>query len=367
MLGFMGKIGVVTVNDFNNYGNRLQCYAVQTYLEKIGHSPENIFNESLEKRRWLKVVRAVRTSWQTVVFWKNRGGILKRKECFEKFNEMIHFSEIQVIDGIPDRKIDDVYDFLIVGSDQVWSPDAKILQTAYSLEFASSQKRISLSASFGGKSLPMEYHKDYRKFLSEFSYISVREEAGRDIAQSLTDRTDIEVLIDPTMLLSAEEWDRIAQKPDWIVVPEKYILLYFLGDIAEETRQTIDQIANEYDCEIINLYDRSSIFYSCGPAEFLYLEKHAFCICTDSFHSSVFAVIYDRPFIVFKREGQKMDMSSRFDTLISKFKLKNRRYDKRIPLANYLNHDYCEAYRILEKEKHKAEQFLSLALCDLER
>lgn len=363
----MGKIGVVTVNDFNNYGNRLQCYAVQAYLERLGHSPENIFNKSLEKKIWLKAIRTVRREWQTVVFWKNRESILKRKENFEKFNERIHFSQIQVIDGIPDKKIGDFYDFFIVGSDQVWSPDLHILQNAYSLEFASSKKRISFSASFGSQSLPIEYHKDYKKFLSEFSYISVREEAGRDIVQSLTNRTDIEVLIDPTMLLSAEEWDRIAQKPDWLEVPEKYILLYFLGNIAEETRQMIDQIANEYDCEIINLYDRRSIFYSCGPAEFLYLEKHAFCICTDSFHSSVFAIIYDRPFIVFERKGRKIDMGSRFDTLISIFELKNRRYNKQILVEEYLNHDYSEAYTILEKEKKKAEQFFSLALGDLER
>ena len=89
----------------------------------------------------------------------------------------------------------------------------------------------------------------------------------------------------------------------------------------------IRRVAKENNCEVINILDKDSVFYECGPSEFLYLEKHAFLICTDSFHSSVFAILYNRPFIVFDREEENVgNMNSRLETLISKLELKNRKY-----------------------------------------
>ena len=98
---------------------------------------------------------------------------------------------------------------------------------------------------------------------------------------------------------------------------KRYILTYFLGNLSDSRKKEISRIANEYDCEIINLLDKKDPFYSCcGPSEFLYLEKNAFLICTDSFHSSVFAILYDRPFIVFNREDKLQNMNSRIANLL---------------------------------------------------
>ena len=108
--------------------------------------------------------------------------------------------------------------------------------------------------------------------------------------------------------------------------------------------------------------DKNSPFYECGPSEFLWLEKYAFLICTDSFHSSVFAILYNRPFVIFDREQKNIvSMNSRLETLIKKFKLKNRKFEGKITKEN-LNHDYSEAYKILEKERKKSEVFLKKAL-----
>ena len=105
--------------------------------------------------------------------------------------------------------------------------------------------------------------------------------------------------------------------------------------------------------------DKNSPFYACGPSEFLYLEKHAFLICTDSFHSSVFAVIYNRPFIIFNREQENVvSMNSRLDTLITKLKLENREYNEICITEENMNHDYTEAYNQLKIEKEKSISFL---------
>ena len=193
--------------------------------------------------------------------------------------------------------------------------------------------------------------------------MSVREDRGKEIVEELTGRKDAEVLIDPTMLLTREEWDLVAKKPNNLKNNKKYIFNYFLGNLSSQRKEEIYKIAKEYDCFIINFLDPNDPFYMCGPSEFLYLEKNAFLICTDSFHSSVFAILYDRPFVVFKREQFGMEnMGSRLDTLIDKFKLKNRRYNEKNITFENLNHDYSEAYKILSIERKKSDAFLKNAL-----
>ena len=162
------------------------------------------------------------------------------------------------------------------------------------------------------------------------------------------------------MLLSLEEWEKVSKKPKMLKY-NKFILNYFLGEVSDERRSEIERIAKENNCVIIDILDKNSPFYECGPSEFLYLEKNAFLICTDSFHSSVFAILFNCPFIIFDREDKEEKMNSRLDTLINKFKLKNRKFEGKITEEN-LNHDYSEAYKILEEERKKSEAFLKNAL-----
>ena len=92
------------------------------------------------------------------------------------------------------------------------------------------------------------------------------------------------------------------------------------------------------------------LFMFVGPSEFLYFEKNAFLICTDSFHSSVFALIFNTPFIVFKREQVNMkNMNSRIENFITKFKLEDRLYRGDITEKDLIC-DYKEAHKILEEE-----------------
>ena len=182
----------------------------------------------------------------------------------------------------------------------------------------------------------------------------------KKIIEECTGRKDVYVLVDPTMLLNAEEWDGVSKKPEQLK-NDRFILNYFLGELSEQRKTEIERIAKENNCEVINILNKNSPFYQTGPSEFLYLEKNAFLICTDSFHSCVFAILYDRPFIVFDREDNIVSMNSRIETLINKFNLKNRKFEGKITESN-LNHDYTEAYKILEREREKANNFLKKAL-----
>lgn len=344
----MKKAAICTIFDMTNFGNRLQNYATQEVLKKLNIKTETIINlnEDFNLQYYLKHIIKL--------------FIRKRYYNFNKFNKNINFSKIKVnFNNIPESL--DSYDYYIVGSDQVWNPKFLRLNNFDLLSFINSKNKISFAASFGISRLPQDYNKKAKEEFLKFKAISVREDSGKKIVEELTGRKDVEVLVDPTMLLTSEEWDKVSKKPKMLKA-NKYILNYFLGNLSNSRKKEIERIAKENNCEVINILDSKSPYYACGPSEFLYLEKHAFLICTDSFHSSVFAIIYNRPFIVFDREQEDMvNMNSRIETLLSKFDLTDRKYNEKIT-ENLLNLDYLKVYKILENERIKVNNFLKKAL-----
>lgn len=335
----------------------MQCYAVQHYLEDMGYTVENIYNEyncnSFIVNKGKMFIRQLIdfTNWKEIDIRRNN---------FCEFNRCIKFSKERIINGKYNENLNKKYDFFITGSDQVWNPYDKGRSGIDFLNFASDEKKISFSASMGAEKLPDNVIDKYKQYLENYKGISVREETAKKIVEDLTNRKDIEVLIDPTMLLTAEDWGKISQKPN-IDYHSKYILTYFLGGDREKTN-VINSIAKKFSCEIINIYDKNSIFYTCGPQHFLNLEKNAFLICTDSFHSVVFSFLFNRPFIVFDRENTKINMNSRIETFLSKFGLQQSRYSASRNLDEYLSWDYSEGYKVLEEEREKVRQFLVHAL-----
>lgn len=347
------RIGIITINDDNNYGNRLQNYAIQEVMCKQGIDVVTLKNNPILNIKKYFLLRYIKFKIST-----SKINNLERHCKFMEFNRNIKFSNKYVT---PYSNLNNIYDYFITGSDQVWNPTFGRLREVDLLEFTIPEKRISFSASFGISSLPEQYNEKLKNALKDYKAISVREDAGKKIIEDVVGRKDVQVLVDPTMLLTAEEWDKVAKKPEQLKT-DKYILNYFLGELSEKRKAEIDRIAKENDCEVINILDKNSPFYCTGPSEFLYLEKHAFLVCTDSFHSSVFAILYNIPFIVFGREDNTVSMNSRIETLINKFNLKNREYNGKEITKENLNHDYTEAYEILNEERKKSMTFLINAL-----
>ena len=347
----MTKVGIITIIDNNNYGNRLQNYAIQALLNNLNVNNSTIVNSPILNNREKYILRFLKFFGKN--YFDTYDSNIFRKKAFNEFNNLINFTKKKYTIF---SKFS--FDSIIVGSDQVWNPKFGRLSDFDLLNFKIENK-IAFSASFGINELPSSI--DRKKLLdcfNNFNRISVREDSGKKILEDLGYKGDISVLIDPTMLLTAGEWDRVSKKPK-MLKNDKYILNYFLGTLSEKRKKEIDRIAKENNCEVIDILDNNSPFYACGPSEFLYLEKHAFLICTDSFHSSVFAVIYNRPFIIFNREQENVvSMNSRLDTLITKLKLENREYNEICITEENMNHDYTEAYNQLKIEKEKSISFL---------
>lgn len=361
----MKNIAIETINDNNNYGNRLQNYAVQEVLKQLDNEVVTINNKYFPKKSKdnivIKILKKIYHMCKKIIriFFKNKNLEL-RKKCFEEFNKNIKFTDYTISEKDNSALKNQNYDFYVVGSDQVWNVNFNTYSKNSLLTFAEPEKRISFSASFGNSELPKEYHEEFGKELQKFKAISVRENAGKKIVEDLIQRNDVEVLVDPTMLLNDEQWDKVLRKPEQIK-NDKYILNYFLGELPVEWKNEIDRIAAENNCKVINILDENEEMYGTGPSEFLYLEKNAFMVCTDSFHSTVFSVIYDTPFIVFDRKDKHVSMNSRIDTLLSKFNLQNRRFQGKIS-DELLKCDYSEAKNILLQEREKSINFLKRAL-----
>jgi len=356
----MKKIAILTINDNNNYGNRLQNYAVTYTLENMGFDVETL--ENVRGHYPANYVYRIKKMLKSVLLPFSSSIKNKRLKNFLAFNRYIKQSKYYFDALHVPMDLNDAYDYFVVGSDQVWNVNFKRYSIVYLLVFASADKRISFSASFGIDELPDEYKEDFARELMKFKGIAVREYAGQKIVEELTNRKDVEVLVDPTMLVDAKQWDVVSKKPK-MLKDERFILNYFLGELSDARKKEIERVAKELNCTIISILDPKSPFYQCGPSEFLYLEKHAQLICTDSFHSSVFAILYNRPFIIFDREGDLKGMNSRLDTLLQTFQLKNRKFDTVITKEN-LEHDYTDAYEILSKEREKARLYLERNLLD---
>ena len=349
----MKKVGILTIYDIHNYGNRLQNFAVQEFLKEMNIEPKTIKNEN--NRYIVKIKRLIKALVKHNEY--------KREKNFIRFNKKyINFSNYTVDCKKTNIKFQNKYDFFITGSDQVWNPTFGRMSDIDFLTFADNAKKISFAASFGINEIPNNLKEYYKNNLEKFKALSVREERGKEIIKELTNRNDAAVLLDPTMLISMEKWENIIKEPKMIIKKniKKYILCYFLGNLSENRKKEIKRIANENDCEIINILEKDDPFYTSGPAEFLYLEKNAFLICTDSFHSSVFAILFNRPLVMFDREDKEVKMNSRIETLMKKFGLENRWFKDKIN-NDLIKSDY-QTKEILIEERKKAEKFIKEAL-----
>ena len=170
------------------------------------------------------------------------------------------------------------------------------------------------------------------------------------------------MLIDPTMMLTKEKWLEISRPPNK-KPSAQYLLTYYLGDVSDEKYNWLRNITTKYGLTIINLAkvdDRE--YYSADPAQFIYYIKHCTMFCTDSFHGVVFSILFEKPFVVFERDSKTPSMNSRIDTILSKFKLEERKWDKIVEKDDAMSIDYSHVPEILEKERIKTYDYLKKSL-----
>lgn len=366
------RVGIITMTSCLNYGNRLQNYALQETLKKMGFEVETIQKIFTKVSNREYFFYRIKTLVRDILHINARTGICKREKTFKKFSrKYIKYSKFWTYKNCQKKGIEQAYDVFVCGSDQIWNPQFEDTlndlesSTAY---FAPREKRIAYAASMGVSVLDTKYKDRYTELLKDMKAISMREESGAKIVKELTGK-EIPVVLDPTLLLSEEEWKQIEKKPHK-ELPERYIVTYFLGEMEERKKDYIRKIGKknglpiiELSCEYLWDKDINDIESFCfDPAEFLYVISHSQILFTDSFHGCVFATLFNKPFRVFDREGTWGDMWSRMQTLVKIIGDDSVVGNANEELDNIIgkNVDYDKAN--IEKLKQKSLDYLKRAL-----
>lgn len=384
------KIGIITLIG-NNYGNRLQNYAVQELLKEYGevytvkyekkdpipvncswisrYSPRHI-KDAIDSRllNIYHISNRNKSTLSRVLYYimhrsEIKSSLIKRNLAFQTFDDKyIEFeSELLHLNGDDETDWVKSYDAWVCGSDQIWNPTYPTATRNAFLQFASEQRRIALSASIGLSDTKVML-SEYPEWLSSIPYLSVREDRAAEIVKELTGR-DAEVFLDPTMLIPLEKWQQMADAAD-TNLPEKFAVGYFLGVREKKYLDYInEQTRNMEYVDILN--GEVSHYMEFGPNHVVDAIRKAEIVFVDSFHGAVFSILFHKQFVVFERSEEGQTMNSRLQTLLKRFGLENRIYNEQNAEALRQQIDYNHVDEILCKERKRVRMFLDQAMKDI--
>ena len=346
------KIAILTLPLYTNYGGNLQAYALYTILTKMGNDVELINYRHKQVSDFRKVLSTLK---QKVMYQRNAFYFFDKEQAIinQNHEEFINShikrsSPIYSTEQLVEYFNINSFESIIVGSDQVWRFEYPPKIENYFLEFLeknSSIKKIAYAASFGIDNWNYTNHvtEKVRKLVQKFNYISVREVSGVQLCKSKL-YIEAKHVVDPTLLLNSEEYLKI------IDINEKTnnegkILAYILDDNAFKT-EIISKIKNYLNKDIFiaqpvrkskkRMFEKNLKSYIYPSIEdWIRSFYDASFIVTDSFHGTVFAIIFNKPFIaiVNKERG-----ASRFESLLGILGLVDRMIDE----DTIITHDLFE-------------------------
>lgn len=321
------KIGVLTLSLNKNYGGVLQAFSLVTFLRKQGHYPVFINRRGLE------------ASGQEACLYSSLGiGAFTSKFIdthLKPFTKRFGTTE-EIQGGIGNYN----FDAIVSGSDQVWRAEyAKERLLNYFLDFipeGSSIKKISYAASFGNET--PKYGNAFKRvteLLKQFDAVSVREDSGVKICRE-TFGTEAEHVLDPTLLLTPNDYIELFSSQ---IGSDDKVLTYVL-DVNEDKERVIAEISKSlslkpYTTNGVEFNSQGALAQSEGDLSiesWLASFYNSKFIITDSFHGTVFAILFNKPFVAYGNKGRGL---SRFTSLLKLFNLS----DRLVLNANELNID----------------------------
>ena len=367
------KIKTITCHHVYNVGASLQAFALQHYLESIGHETEIIdFKPPYLSRHYsLRAVNSkrydrpvLRLLYLAAKFPRRLKALRsKKKQEFDEFRKNYLKLTKKTYHSNEELKEDcPAADAYIAGSDQIWNPlfeNGK--DPAFFLDFVNNGKRIAYAASFAVDGLPKDL--TYRQFvtekLSQFDAVSVREKSGVKILESLG--LVGEEVCDPVFLLSSRTWEETINTAG---SPPKYVFLYDFDNsplIASLVKTLAEKqglrIKSYFSCSYAEQSDES------GPLEFLNNILNAELVISNSFHATAFSLIFHKDFLVI---GRKEAINSRMKDLLENLELEDRFIESEKELSSQLNQvrpiDWEKIDRLLAEQITKSKAFLQNAL-----
>ncbi|MDO5852426.1 MAG: polysaccharide pyruvyl transferase family protein [Methanobacteriaceae archaeon] len=353
----MKKIGIITFHRATNYGAVLQGFALQKKLEQIKYQSEIIDyrNEYFERIYGIQKDFNTNNPLKKIVYFLCKNYFfIQKKIKFRKFikeniciSNKIYKSEINTLNSR--------YDYFITGSDQVFNLDLTQNDLTYYLDFCDDNKRFSYAASFGHKKILDEEMSDYKKLLSTFSKLSIREnDTSKLINEKLNLNTRVD--IDPTLLFSRKQWDDLLNLKKCCL--EEGIFYYKVAEPVKLTKYVSEfsEHNNKFVVEINSNLRKSSkefiIKRTLGPKEFVEMIKKSEYVATTSFHATVFALLYHKKLIL-ELKDINGKINNRVINLLNSVGIVDLDVEN-VVLLNNINWD-----RVDEKLKYEREKSIS--------
>lgn len=348
----MKPIGLVTCYFHHNYGSMLQAYATEMIMQQMGLPFQTIACKApinyMQENKILYIIKKL-----LIADWKMRLGKMKierakkenpmfaknweiRNKAFDQFAETFFHVSPYCKNREELTKMAENYSAFLVGSDQLWRTDS-VEHGYYTLEWVPGHiRKIAYSTSIGVKDVPWFQVEKNKRFMNRFDHIALREQSACDLVYKLTGRK-VPVVLDPTLLFTGDQWLGIQQREP--LTNGKYIFCYLLGDNPSQ-RKFIKRVKEKTGYKIVALQQLDDYISSdegfadeapyVGPCEFLNYIRNAEYVFTDSFHCSVFSILYKKNFFTFSRfaEGAKQSTNTRIDNLLHITGLEDRRMTK---------------------------------------
>lgn len=385
------KVGIITLYHGNyNFGGLLQAYALPKVIQEcFGVAVEQIdyipaHRKKTEQKKpdsgiLQHLYRMVYRLGIVLFAYINRNNLELRKESFDDFiNEIPHSNAAYNCGTIHTSR--EQYDIFLCGGDQIWNDSEEEQNiSVYTLQFAPAYaKKIAYAPSMA----VLEYSPDYERIMSDglsgLDAISVREKRSKAVLSRFTDK-QINVVVDPVLLMSADEWYCFSGASSQ---PDRYILCYLLGDSVGNRREA-EKLSRKLHLPILtfphillNVVRKCDLFfgdirdYTSGPREFVGLIKNAEFVITDSFHACVFSMIFKTPFAVFERQkpGEAGNMNSRIYDFLEEYHLEDRLVTEEslAKMEAIPQVDFTYAHAHWKQRREESLQYLRNALKDNE-
>lgn len=364
-----------------NYGGMLQGYALYSVIKNLGYSVDiisydvrenanSVYPSIIQQTKQYGIGAAIPKVAEKVIAkgkYFIKDVLNERKSLFDQFEEDNEAgTDLYNDDSLNNLKRE--YKVFVSGSDQIWNPNA--VRNLYLQTFVSEPyRKVSYAASIGRDNFS-EYEAGIMiPAISSFGVIGVREKTAKELLEKYISQK-VTTVLDPTLLLSIEEWEKISAKR---LIDTKYALVYFFSDSMEVRKkaqdfckqQGLELVVIPYAKQEYNLFDSKGPgkrINAVGPREFVSLIKNAEFVFTDSFHGAVFSLIHQVPFAVFERnKSGHVSMNSRLYDLLDLFQERNRLVSvddfERIPELASINVDRIK--KILSMNRTISLRFLT--------
>lgn len=421
------KIKLVTFAPHPNFGTCLQSYALNFVLLKMGHNVEFIYNRREEPPAPVKM--------QILMLIKRLVGGFLSKEQINRIRRLFETNKINAVtenpapnilvlpshpilgwfhhfpgyhylakkwyyDNLQKNKVynftfvDDNFkmrrlytrqdyadvvadaDMFITGSDQIWNPYCGGYNPMMFLEFVNDgTKCIAYSSSISQQEIHPLVRERMKKALQKFTHIAVREQRSVDLLNDLLNRNDVKLVVDPTYLLTAKEWEQFGNRANIeFDVPKKYIFCYFVGikraEVYERMVQDVKRFTGINDVITLDCYNKTLTYgdgftYSDGgPYEWVYLLKHASYICMDSFHATVFALKFQKEFVhtMKNADSETGSQNTRMYDILSRYGILYKNYNDDGGCEWQKTIDYQRLTPIIENEIKDSLNYLKFEI-----